>query len=483
MSPGRNDYKVFQSHHGVGSASDSSNPFDSAFGFSEAEVWNLVCNHVEQHAFGKTLTYQTQLKKELVAYMFKNIDWSTYGTKQYCFNTRSVMRFLESIEGYDSLVQIQGSILDHQMRLRETLDTNTLHITEPYRFKHLIEGPMLEFLTRREFHFGNPSTMGTLEAEFRAQGIEFLSHSAFRDVPFKVHDEALTCMVPMCLSVDQSRIMECSPRGLCLESTFCQLYQAGYLALINGHVCITNNESFEALLAILHSRCPNPGHSIWTLSPALYDTGIHNGDLIKFARFMDNHLRSRAEFPLTHPIETYMCFISALLTPLRYQGCTVHMEPKPADGGMLDIIIMRDVPIDPHADPVQEQRKLPQIVIKVQMPIQPEFIKPNYEIPVDHRKNAFNQAVKTSKSILMAMRMRRLNFQPPGVPLHTFITLSFMYNRFFLCATRYIGNSGQPMTSSWKAYPYDENDTRGVTSSRIGYNIHKGHLIASTFLS
>ncbi|KAJ1944360.1 hypothetical protein EC988_006008, partial [Linderina pennispora] len=250
--------------------------------------------------------FKFQFKKDLMSYIFKTVNHNTYGTKQYCFNTRSVIRFIEAIEGYDTLAQIQGSILDHQIPLRETLDTNSLHIVEPQRFRQLIEGPILEYMTRRLYHFGSPSTAGTLETEIQSEGIAMLSQSAFTNVPFMVDGDALTSLVHMCLSVDQSRILECSAAGLCLESAFSQLYQAGYLVLVNGHVCVANNEAFEALLAILHSRCADPGHRFWTLSPVLYDTGIHNGDLIKFARFIDKHLAARPEFPLTHPVETYL---------------------------------------------------------------------------------------------------------------------------------------------------------------------------------
>ncbi|ORX68015.1 hypothetical protein DL89DRAFT_40003 [Linderina pennispora] len=99
--PGRSDYKVFQPHHGVGSSSDSSNPFDAAFGLSETEAWDLICDHVERHSARSTPAFKLQFKKDLMSYIFKTVNHNTYGTKQYCFNTRSVIRFIEAIEGYE----------------------------------------------------------------------------------------------------------------------------------------------------------------------------------------------------------------------------------------------------------------------------------------------------------------------------------------------------------------------------------------------
>ncbi|KAJ2872526.1 hypothetical protein GGH93_003933 [Coemansia aciculifera] len=201
-----NSANVFQAHTGFFWGKLSANPFDMAFNLTAAEVYYLVCDHVNQHDPSKFAAGVDLFKRDLLVFCFKHFDGYVYGRQRFIFNMHALLSFLRDIREAVSIDFIKpAGDKPYWTSTGSTSMIRSLRTKDASLFRMYANRLINEYYLSSAYQYGNRSTKGALESRILSENMHLamfndITHSHEANQSFGIDTESLDKLANNCLN-------------------------------------------------------------------------------------------------------------------------------------------------------------------------------------------------------------------------------------------------------------------------------------------
>ncbi|KAJ2755140.1 hypothetical protein GGI19_001893 [Coemansia pectinata] len=177
-----------------------------AFNLTAAEVYYLVCDHVNQHDPSKFAAGVDLFKRDLLVFCFKHFDGYVYGRQRFIFNMHALLSFLHDIREAVSIDFIKpAGDKPYWTSTGSTSMIRSLRTKDASLFRMYANRLINEYYLSSAYQYGNRAAKGALESRILSENMHLamfndIAHSHEANQSFGIDTESLDKLANNCLN-------------------------------------------------------------------------------------------------------------------------------------------------------------------------------------------------------------------------------------------------------------------------------------------